>query len=73
MALRVACLFAVLSCAALLNGCVVGPQKQRLVSKPSMLFSEFAVYNDSTRLLPQTETGRAFNVGGQAGSCTACR
>jgi hypothetical protein len=69
----VARLCAALFFVAALSGCVVGPQDQRLVSKSSMLFSEYAVFNDSTRLLPQTETGRAFNVGGQAGSCTACR
>jgi len=59
----------------LLSGCSgVGVQRQRLVSKPNMLFSDSLVYNySSSRLLPQIETGRAASGGGQASGCTSCR
>jgi len=72
--LRFAGLLAVIAVAGLFaGGCAVGPEKQRLVSQPAMLFSEAAVFNDTWKLLPQTETGRAFSVGGQAGICTSCK
>jgi hypothetical protein len=60
----------VLACA----GCAaVGPQAQRLVSKPNMVFSESPVFNYTDKLLPQTEPGFATTGGAQASGCTSCK
>jgi hypothetical protein len=59
----------------LLAGCS-GPtaRQQRLVSKPNMLFSESLAFSyNSSRLLPQLETGLDTFGGGQNTGCTSCR
>ena len=58
----------------LLSGCsVVGPERQRLVSKPNMQFSRAGVYTDSSKLLSQVQPGLATTAGAQASTCTLCR
>jgi hypothetical protein len=48
--------------------------RQRLVSKPNMLFSDSAVFTYNTaRFLPQLEPGSASNGGAQNSGCTSCR
>ena len=55
------------------TGCVsVGPNEQRLVSKPNMVFSESAVFSYENKLLPQLEPGSAVS-GGQTSGCTSCK
>ena len=55
-------------------GCTaVGPQQQRLVSKPNMVFSESPVFTYTDKLLPQTEPGSATTGGLQASGCTSCK
>jgi hypothetical protein len=57
-----------------LNGCVaVGPEQQRLVSKPNMQFSRSAVYNYSSKIMPQVLPGLATSGGAQPSTCTVCR
>ena len=69
----------VLICSALidvgiLTGCTpVGVHQQRLVSKRSMLFSESAIFNYSSKVLTQVESGAAATGGAQAAGCTSCR
>ncbi len=58
---------------ALLNGCAVPIQQQRLVSKPNMEFSPSPVFNYQSKLLTQTETGAAASGGAPAAGCTSCR
>lgn len=52
-----------------------GPRvsQQRLVSQPSMLFSDSLPLNFSSRLIPQLETGAAGAGGAANSGCTACR
>ncbi|MDA1272629.1 MAG: hypothetical protein O2960_01065 [Verrucomicrobia bacterium] len=58
----------------LLPACAsVGPDRQRLVSKPNMLFSDTAAFNYQSKLLIQTESGSGFVAGGKAAGCTSCR
>jgi hypothetical protein len=57
----------------LLSGCAVGVQEQRLVSKPNMQFSRSAVYNYSSKLMPQIQSGLATSGGAQASTCTLCQ
>jgi len=60
--------------ALLLSGCAsVDVQQQRLVSKPNMLFSRSAVYNYSSRIMPQLQPGLAVSGGAQPSTCTVCR
>lgn len=55
-------------------GCsTVGPQEQRLVSKPDMVFSESAVFNYTNKLLPQIEPGSTTTGSLQASGCTSCK
>jgi hypothetical protein len=59
---------------ALLNGCAaVGPEEQRLVSKPNMQFAPSAVYNYSSKIMPQVLPGLATSGGAQSSTCTVCR
>jgi len=58
----------------LLPACAsVGPDRQRLVSKPNMLFSDTSAFNYQSKLLFQTESGSGFVAGGKAAGCTSCR
>ncbi len=58
----------------LLSGCAtVGVEEQRLVSKPNMQFSKSAVFNYSSKILPQVQPGLATSGGAQASTCTVCR
>ena len=55
------------------SGCVtVGPNEQRLVSKPNMVFSQSAVFSYENKLLPELEPGTATS-GGQTAGCTSCK
>lgn len=58
-------------------GCsTVGVHEQRLVSKPNMQFSKWAVYSYSSRIMPQVQPGLAspgLSSGAQASVCTVCR
>lgn len=55
-------------------GCSVVPvHKQRLVSKPGMLFSDSAVFSYQSRIGSQIESGAAASGGAQAAGCTSCR
>jgi hypothetical protein len=57
-----------------LSGCSpVSPQRQRLVSKPNMTFSDSLVFNYQNKLLPQVEPGSTFSGGAQAAGCTSCK
>ena len=58
---------------ALLTGCAVPIQQQRLVSRPNMQFSPSPVFDYQSKLLTQTETGAAASGGAQAAGCTSCR
>ena len=58
---------------ALPSGCAVPVHQQRLVSKPSMQFSDSPVFNYQSRLLAQVEPGAAASGGAQAAGCTSCR
>jgi len=56
------------------TGCVqVAVEKQRLVSKPNMEFSDSLVFNYQNKLLPQVEPGTAFSGGSQSSGCAACK
>jgi hypothetical protein len=56
------------------TGCrAVTPAEQRLVSQPSMLFSERPAFVTSVSLLAQTEPGAAASGGGANSGCTSCR
>ena len=70
-------IWCVLTCSAvlvLLAGCSsVGVQEQRLLSKPNMQFSKYAVYNYSSKISPQILPGLAGSGGAQASTCTSCR
>ena len=58
----------------LLSGCAsVQVQEQRLVSKPNMQFSRSAVYNYSSKILPQIQPGLATSGGAAASTCTICK
>jgi len=60
--------------ALLVSGCaIVGPEEQRLVSKPNMQFSRAAVFSDSSKLMSQVQPGLATTGGAQASTCTLCR
>jgi hypothetical protein len=68
-AIKTILLVAVLIC----SGCAaVGPNQQRLVSKPNMVFSESAVFGYENKLLPQLEPGSAVS-GSQTSGCTSCK
>jgi hypothetical protein len=55
------------------SGCAsVGPNEQRLVSKPNMVFSESTVFSYENKLLPQLEPGSAVS-GSQTSGCTSCK
>lgn len=56
------------------TGCrAVSSTEQRLVSQPSMLFSERPAFVTSVSLLSQTEPGAAATGGGANSGCTSCR
>ena len=56
------------------SGCaLVGPEQQRLVSKPGMQFSREAVLSDSSKLVSQIQPGLAATGGAQPSTCTLCR
>lgn len=60
--------------ALLASGCTsVGPERQRLVSKPNMQFSDRAAFSYSSKLMPQIQPGLATTGGAQASTCTTCR
>jgi hypothetical protein len=57
-----------------LTGCVQVPaNRQRLVSKSNMGFSESLVFNYQNKLLPQVEPGSTFSGGAQSSGCTSCK
>lgn len=57
-----------------LTGCTtVEIQEQRLVSKPSMQFSQSTVYSYSSRIMPQLQPGLVVSGGAQPSTCTVCR
>jgi hypothetical protein len=70
-------LFGMATCgllALLASGCAtVGPEQQRLVSKPNMQFSQSAVFSYSSKLMPQVQPGLATSGGAQPSTCTLCR
>ena len=56
------------------SGCAtVGPERQRLVSKPNMQFTRGAVFSYVSKLMPQVQPGLATTGGAQASTCTICR
>jgi hypothetical protein len=56
------------------SGCsTVGPEQQRLVSKPNMQFSSQAAFSYSSRLMPQIQPGLGTTGGAQPSTCTLCR
>jgi len=58
----------------LATGCAqVGPEQQRLVSKPNMTFSDSLVFSYQNGLIPQVEPGSAFSGGAQSSGCTSCK
>jgi hypothetical protein len=59
----------------LLAGCSSpAVREQRLVSKPSMLFSDSVAFSyNSPRLLPQLAPGFAGSGAAQNSGCTSCR
>ena len=62
------------SAVVLLAGCgTVGLERQRLVSKPSMQFSEVRPFSEPTRISSQLEPGRVVTGGAQASVCASCR
>ena len=67
-------LFGLLVCGV---GCAsvgqVSISKQRLVSRPNMLFSDNGVFVYQNRLMAQIEPGSATSGGGQAAGCTSCK
>jgi hypothetical protein len=66
--------FCLLLLLLLCAGCVsVGPNEQRLVSKPNMVFSQSAVFNYQNTLLQQMEPGSTFSGGAVCGGCTSCK
>jgi hypothetical protein len=69
----VACRMAWIAWLGLSAGCAVPVHQQRLVSKPSMQFSDSPVFNYQSRLLSQIEPGAAASGGAQAAGCTSCR
>ncbi|MBI2927850.1 MAG: hypothetical protein HYY24_19330 [Verrucomicrobia bacterium] len=72
--LRLSALLALLGVVALASGCARVPvAKQRLVSKPNMLFADYGVFTYQTKLLSQTEPGTASSGGAQAAACSACK
>jgi hypothetical protein len=59
---------------AVVSGCRTVPvHRQRLVSKPGMLFSDSPVFSYQSRVLSQVESGAAASGGAQAAGCTSCR
>lgn len=64
---------AALMAAGLLAGCAVPVHQQRLVSRPSMQFSDTAASGYHSKVLSQIETGAAATGGAQAAGCTSCR
>ena len=56
-----------------LAGCAVPVHQQRLVSRPSMQFSDAAASSYHSKVLSQIETGAAASGGAQAAGCTSCR
>ena len=60
--------------ALLASGCAtVGPEQQRLVSKPNMQFSRLLAWSYNSKLMPQIQPGLAISGGAQASTCTTCR
>lgn len=60
--------------ALLAGGCnSVGPEQQRLVSRPNMQFSRQFVWSYTSELMPQIQPGLATSGGAQASTCTACK
>ncbi len=60
--------------ALLAGGCAgVGPEQQRLVSKPNMQFSRLLAWSYNSKLMPQIQPGLAISGGAQASTCTTCR
>jgi hypothetical protein len=63
-----------LASSLLFTGCAqVGPQQQRLVSKPNMEFSDSVVFGYQHKLVSQVEPGSAFGGGAQSSGCTSCK
>lgn len=60
--------------ALLVSGCAsVGPEQQRLVSKPNMQFSRLVAFSYTSKLMPQIQPGLAISGGAQASTCTTCK
>jgi len=58
----------------LITGCAqVGVQEQRLVSKPNMTFTDYAVFNAPPRLFQQSEPGASDTGGAASAGCSSCR
>ena len=56
------------------SGCAtIELHEQRFLAKPSMEFSDSAVFSDYSALLPQVQSGLAISGGSQPTTCTACR
>jgi hypothetical protein len=67
-------LFGIAACGLLASGCAtVGPEQQRLVSKPNMQFSRLLAWSYNSKLMPQIQPGLAISGGAQASTCTTCR
>ncbi len=67
------CSSAALALSLSLGGCMsVSPERQRLVSRPGMVFSDAPHLSNRSALSAQIEPGRAAG-GAQAAGCTACR
>ena len=67
-------LLAVLAGTLLLQGCnTVAVHEQRLLSKPSMTFSDSYLYAFQPRLTAQVEPGASASGGAQAAGCTSCK
>jgi hypothetical protein len=59
---------------ALAGGCAtVGPQDQRLVSKPNMQFSRTAAYSYAWKLESNLLTGLQSPAGATATTCASCK
>lgn len=56
------------------QGCkTVAVNEQRLLSKPTMTFSDSFTYSYQPRLTVQVEPGSASSGGAQAAGCTSCK
>lgn len=67
-------IFAMLVVELMFCGCAEMPvNKQRLVSKPNMVFNDRGAFLYGPRINAQIEPGSADNGGAVAAGCTACK